>query len=171
MKHECNRHHRLLERLTLLPQRMVTAHGVANLAEFVLHELCDDGCFELRKAAFFVDNPDFDCLKGIAGIDNNRFADSVWGNYDAFSNHMVQVPFNHQVRSVQRTGSLNGKNSWENHAAALADSMAVERHEWHVFPVKHGNTGILIFEPASSWRDYPDLLDRGAALLALCPIF
>jgi hypothetical protein len=171
MKHECDRHHRLLERLTLLPQHIVAAHGTANLAEFVLHELCDNDCFELRKAAFFVDNPDFDCLKGVVGIDGDRFKQPVWKSRDAFSDHMTKAKFNNQVRSVQHASSLRDERMWENHAAALADAMEVQRHEWHVCPVKHGNTGMVIFEPTSSWREHSDLLARGVALLALCPIF
>jgi hypothetical protein len=171
MKHECDRHHRLLERLTLLPKRMVTAHETANLAEFVLHELCDNDCFELRKAAFFVDNPDFNCLKGIVGIDHDRFKQVAWDAHESFSDHMTHASFNNHVRSVNRASILRDEKTWQKHADELADAIAVQHHEWHAFPVKHGNTGMLIFEPTSSWRDHADLIARGAALLALCPIF
>jgi len=172
MNHACDRHHLLLEKLIALPRHIVATHGTENLAEFILHELCDDDCFALRKAAFFVDNPDFNCLKGVAGIDGaQRFEQRAWEDQDAFTGHMSQVPFNQQVRLVHRPSAHRKDHSWQREAADLAQEIDVRDHEWHVFPIKHGNTGVLIFEPSSSWQAYDDLIGCGAALLALCPIF
>ena len=57
------------ERLADLPKRMVPLYdleAIGNIPEFVLHDLCHEDCFNLKKAAFLVDNPDFDSLQGVA---------------------------------------------------------------------------------------------------------
>ena len=48
------------------------------MSEFVLHDICNPNCFNLQKAAFLVDNPDFDCLKGVAGFS----ADEAYQKHD-----------------------------------------------------------------------------------------
>ena len=69
MKHDgANNKNRILIHLSTLPQKILSLHGRADLAEFVLRDLCHERCFNLKKAAFFIDNPDFNHLKGIAGF-------------------------------------------------------------------------------------------------------
>ena len=65
---EAGRHYTILNTLSKLPRKMLSLKGQENVTEFVLHELCHKNCFNLDKAAYFVDNPDFDCLKGMAGF-------------------------------------------------------------------------------------------------------
>lgn len=88
----------LLKRLSLLPKRILTLYGVDipyNLAEFVLHELCEGDCFNIKRAAFLVDNPDFDIFKGVAGFEKEesfkKSKASHWDEPEEFSNHMKDV--------------------------------------------------------------------------------
>ena len=62
------RQNRMLHHLAQLPRLMIDVHGRDNISEFILHELCSEPCFNLRKAAYLVDNPDFNCLRGVAGF-------------------------------------------------------------------------------------------------------
>ncbi len=62
------RYEALLRCFTHLPQQILSLHKIDNATEYVLHSLCDAGCLDLQKAAYLVDNPDFDCLQGVAGF-------------------------------------------------------------------------------------------------------
>ena len=99
------RKQQLLYRLSCLPEKIVSAHEIDNLAEFVLYELCHPECLNLGKAAFFIDNPDFDCLRGIAGISTDDHVHTldnqdVWKIQDTFTKTMRDSQFNSSVRAV-----------------------------------------------------------------------
>ena len=68
MKHNPERSALVLGNILKIPKKLLSAQHVDNVAEFVLHERSHENCFNLRRAAYFVDNPDFNCLKGIAGF-------------------------------------------------------------------------------------------------------
>src|SRR5438876_816123 len=108
------RQHNLFYRLSCVPEKIVSAHGTENLAEFVLYELCHPECFHFEKAAFFVDNPDFDCLRGVAGFaaeDIDQSSQDVWQGHDDFSTRMKNSEFNKQVRAFNCTSmQRNGKS-------------------------------------------------------------
>jgi predicted SprT family Zn-dependent metalloprotease len=73
--------HALLSNLVQLPHKIVQLHGNEYLPEFVLHELSHEQCFDLSKVAYFVDNADFNCMKGVAGIDRaDHYRESIWDN-------------------------------------------------------------------------------------------
>src|SRR5437762_734031 len=94
---------RMLLCLTGLPKKMVSLHGAENIGEFVLYDLCNECCFNLSKAAYFVDNPDFNCTKGVAGFSRNEIQNAcsgVWDNPEAFSSCMRNSSFNQKVRHV-----------------------------------------------------------------------
>src|SRR5689334_18968556 len=91
----------ILNYLNHLPRKMLKFSQEDNISEFVLHALCCQDCFNVDKAAYFVDNPDFDCLRGIAGFSRSEaYPDSyhIWEKPQQFSSHMRTAPFNQQVR-------------------------------------------------------------------------
>lgn len=171
MKHLCDQ--RLLLKLSRIPEKMVKLHSNQNLAEFVLHELSDPVCFNFKKMAFLVDNPDFDCLKGVAGVEETgRFGDTCpWSADTIFTNHMRQSAFNQRVRSIQHPSKHRRGLSWEQHIADIADHIEIEKPGIYSFNARHGNHGILIFEPHAVTEEVKDYLAAGSALLALCPVF
>ena len=99
----------MFRHLSELPQKIVNLHGLENITEFVLHDLCHRSCFNLNKAAYFVDNPDFDCLKGIAGFHHDEVypGEDIWFNPQAFSDHMESASFNKKfdsfIKKVKKT--------------------------------------------------------------------
>ena len=100
------RQNRMLHHLARLPRLMIDIHGRDNVSEFILHELCSAPCFNLRKAAYFVDNPDFNCLHGVAGFaDDQAYQDQeIWESPDEFSKYMQNAAFNNHVRSIHYDG-------------------------------------------------------------------
>ena len=93
----------LLKKLSNLPRNIAQLSTNHNLIEFVLHELCHEDCFNLKKAAYLVDNEDFDCLHGIAGVDKSQpFShNNIWQVPDDFSNYMNTLLFNKKVKELQ----------------------------------------------------------------------
>src|SRR5262245_10115368 len=92
--------HAILNLLSTIPQKVLSLHGTENITEFVLHELCNTHCFDFKKAAYLVDNPDFDCLKGVAGFSSDEAypKETIWEKPELFTAHMKKAAFNKKVR-------------------------------------------------------------------------
>jgi hypothetical protein len=158
-----------------LPRKMIALHGNENVSEFVLHELCQPRCFNLKKAAYFIDNPDFDCLKGVAGINQDEMIafDDVWQKPEEFSLYMRQSPFNQKVRSLNRSSAK--KTSFEadkDLAIDVAHELGIANIGYCSWTSKHDNHGILVFEKNTDQGqvDKEELLN-GFSLLSFCPIY
>ena len=72
--------------LRRLPRKMLQLHGLDNITDFVLHELCSKDCFNIPKAAYFVENPAFNCFKGVVGVSGTELQDvgDIWTNPEMF---------------------------------------------------------------------------------------
>lgn len=169
------RENRLLNHLNHLPRKMLMLHGADNVTEFVLHELCSCEGFNLERAAYFVDNPDFDCLKGVVGFSSQEaYHDSgaIWENPREFSLHMQKAPFNQKVRSLQRESMRRSGESDEHIVNAIASELGLDNPSYYSWDMKHDNHGILIFQPMNKEVDYNDKhLLNGLSLLSFCPVF
>lgn len=165
----------ILERLSMLPRKMLQLHGRENVIEFVLYELCHQNCLNIDRAAYFVDNPDFDCLKGVAGHakDQQYPHDGVWVAPEEFSAHMRQSSFNNQVRGLIRESAARKGQQDGEIASGLAQNLNFARHGFYSWPMKHDNHGIFIYERAQDdTAQYHDrFLPEGVCLLSFCPIF
>ena len=164
----------LFEHLSDLPLKMQTAHGTKNVAELVLHDICCEDCFNLEKAAYLIDNPDFNCLKGIVGYskDEKFSKDNVWDNKEEFSSHMKRCEFNQQVRSILNSSPYCKGLSIEECLQKLAIDLRFKDPIYFTWPMKHDNHGILIvehLEPQNS--EVSKHISKGAGLLSFCPVF
>lgn len=173
MKNDRDEQYCVLVRLSELPEKMVAAHHYANLAEYILHELCDSVCLSFTKAAFLLDNPDFDHLKGITGIHHtDRFpGESIWNEHETFNSHMEQSSFNQSIRAIQQKSAQRNNIPWQECAERIAQDMVFQEHGWLTFQAKHGNVGLLLFEPHTLSPAQEKFLLAGASLLGLCPVF
>jgi hypothetical protein len=167
--------HRILTHLAHLPKKIVTLHGHENIPEFVLHDLCQADCFNLNKAAYFVDNPDFNCTKGVSGFSRQEAfpGSDIWKDHDAFSNHMRSSSFNQQVRGLARCSiKKHGAPMHEELAAELAKDLGFSTYAYCSWGMKHDNEGFVVYE-----KNEPDDTDldthliHGLTLLSFCPIY
>ena len=153
---------------------MLSLHGTDNVTEFVLHNLCHENCFNIKKAAYFIDNPDFDCLKGVAGFARDQAPDDtegIWSDPLAFSARMKVSSFNQKVRS-QLHGSLRkGNKSYEELAPTLANELGMKSYQLCSWDMKHDNHGIVMYEKNDSVELDEQSLINGMSLLSFCPIF
>ena len=165
--------HAILNRLCTLPQKVLSLHGVENITDFVLHDICNASCFNLPKAAYLVDNPDFDCLKGIAGFCNSQAftQDTIWETPEVFIEYVKNAPFNQKVRSIIKPSSLKSQKSDQETTQIISDYLGIINPSYCSWQMKHDNHGILIYESASDNPTTIEMIKKGACLLGFCPIY
>lgn len=168
-------HIRLLKKLSYLPNKIVSLHGTENISEFLMHELCNEECFNFSKAAYLVDNPDFNTIKGVAGFDCQEIfleVENIWQEPERFSKHMKSVPFNQQVRMFEKDSFKKECVCDEDIIQAVAQALNIENPDFHCWHLKHDNHGLMLFEHQHAepfWDD--EDLENAFALLSLCPVF
>ncbi len=141
---------KVMETVHKVPRFLMNLHnqGMHNSAEFLLHELSLPHCFNLLKSAYFIDNPDFNHLKGVAGFshDEQFVSANHWDQPDLFSKHMGSALFNQKVRGIDLPSIRTVSNEKEM-LCQLAKDLGVHKPSFKKMPVKHDNVGIFIFEP------------------------
>ncbi|MFZ5954554.1 MAG: hypothetical protein ACOYT8_05650 [Candidatus Dependentiae bacterium] len=167
--------HELLKHLSYLPRKILTMQGTDNLTEFVMHDLCHDRCFKITKAAYLVDNPDFNCLKGITGFSKEECypeSHKIWEQPDLFSAHMKSSPFNQQVRSIMLcSASKKSAISDVGMVNEIAENLGMKNHAFCSWNSKYDNHGLFLYECASDMDIEQDHLMNGLCLLSFCPIY
>lgn len=161
----------VLTSLSNLPQKILSVHGIENITEFVLHDLCAKNCFDLEKAAYFVDNPDFNYCKGVAGYHKNEEfeADDIWQKPSDFSTFMRTHNFNQKVRNIQKTSIGKEHDREKKFVKDIAQELAFANPSYLSWNLRHDNNGILIFEPQNA--ELSQQLSKGFYFLSFCPIF
>lgn len=164
----------IIDTIAKIPHKILKHHEVPGLAHMVLHELGHDNVFGLKRAAYFVDNPDFDHLVGVAGFCKNEcifHKKNHWNDPHSFKQDMEAAKFHNNVRIVA-TQSFNKKhidtNSFAD-IALLSDELEITNPSFFTWNMHHGNHGLLIFEPSkeiSVWRH--SLLSNIIGLLSMC---
>lgn len=163
---------KVFQTLSTLPEKMLKLHGTDNVSAFVLYELCHQDCFNLPKAAFFVENPDFTHFKGVAGFNKAEHTPEckLWEQPDDFTRRMAASGFNQKVRAIDQHAD---PAHHEQLLTDVAHQLDVRDLGYHRFPLKHGNNGYIVYDrhDASFSEDDLAIVNRGACLLGFCPIF
>lgn len=167
--------YKLLQRLSKLPRRILQMHGRDNVAEFLLHELGNQECFNLDRVAYVIDNPDFDCIKGVAGYcreeeyhkDNN----TIWDDAESFSAHMQKCPYNNKVRKFQRASGVKQGRSDQEIVEAIAQELGFDKPSYYAWNLKHDNHGILLYQKHDNEECDCDYLLDGLCMIGFCPVF
>ncbi len=166
-------HDYVIDRLRQLPRKMLLLHGLGNVNEFVLHELAKN-CFNLKKAAYFIDNPDFNCVKGVAGVSHAELndVDDIWAQPEMFTQQMMQSPFNQHVRSFSCKSSKKHSEPYEKIAETIAQELGLNAYNFYCWNMKHDNHGFLVCEKNDDTQEKlnDDVVIDGLCLLGFCPI-
>ena len=175
MKHNdgAPRYQQLLKCFTHLPQQILTLNGIENVTEYVLHQLCDEGCLNLSKAAYFIDNPDFDCLKGVAGFNRSEetySCDIPLQDHTGFAEHMKSCEFNKKVRDIATQSARRAQQTPEQTVDFLAKKLGFENPLYHAWVIRHDNYGLLLFERECNEEGECQEFVKGLSLLGFCPI-
>lgn len=171
-KNLCPRGRTVLQTLTSLPKHMLSLQGRENISEFVLHDICRSDCFNLPKAAYFIDNPDFDCCKGVAGFSAaEQFPHEViWDHPETFSDFMQHASFNQKVRNLVHPSYHRCKTCEKDMVHDLASAIGVRDPLYYIWDLKHDNKGVLIFERMPGDTHDLDSYLHGLYMLSFCPI-
>ena len=167
------RYQQLLKCFTHLPQQMLSFDGVENVTEFVLHSLCDEGCLNLARAAYFIDNPDFDCLKGVAGFNKDESLYScktALNDQEKFKEHVNTCAFNKKVRDITAASARRSDQDINRTVEILANKLGFNNPLHHSWIIKHDNYGLLIFETESGDKEQCEEFVKGLSLLGFCPV-
>lgn len=169
------RQRKLLHNLTYLPHKIVSFAGKDNITEFVLHDLCNTNCFNLRRAAYLIDNPDFNCLKGIAGFSQEEMyqqQEDIWIIPEDFTNHMRKCAFNNKVRSITCESKVKKGPFTLQAIEDVAMNLGFQSCTFASWDIKHQNQGLLIYEKADTQDcEADEYLQNGLSLLSFCPVY
>lgn len=160
--------------LSCLPRKILKLYGRDNLAEFVMHELGKQDCFDLERVAYIIDNPDFNWLKGVAGLSRLEAYQpkrNIWDEPEEFTAHMKQSPYNNKVRSFSKESGLKRGDSDTNIVKKFAADLGFEHPSFYAWPMKHDNHGILLYEKATNEPCDCEYLLEGLSLIGFCPVF
>ncbi|MBT4595275.1 hypothetical protein HOD08_05355 [bacterium] len=169
--------HALIGRLLGLPHRVLKHHHLDGLAQVVLHDLAHKNSFNLSKATYFVDNPDFDHVAGVAGFhrDESPDVDDVWEDPETFVKTMEKSDYHTNVKKVLKNSLKKRDVDLSDHDEVhqLGRDLGMKNPQALSWEMKHGNHGVLVFETdddkeMSSWQT--GLLHSFVALLGMCAI-
>ncbi len=174
MKYKTSRNIRqeLAENLIDLPNKIIQNYELTHLTQLVLHSLGHNDCFSLDRAAYFVDNPDFDQLLGAAGYLKEECCYSqvgdLWKDPYNYSQHMKNATFHKKIQEILKT-SIKRQNIDFNNSKdlkSLANELEMTNPKFISWNLKYGNHGVLIYEASSG----EELLSKAVSLLAFCPV-
>jgi hypothetical protein len=173
-RNDIERHRRVLDCLSRLPRKIMSVHELENVPEFVLQDICNEHCFNIIRAAYLVDNPDFNQLKGIAGFCREEAYDHpehIWEDYTSFTAFMRQSAFNNQVRSLL-LDSIDANHHMHDHIIArVAPQLGFTNPAWCTWDLKHYNHGLIIYEKADLAEDtFDEHFINTLYLLGFCAI-
>jgi hypothetical protein len=174
MKHykTMERHYEILSHISRLPRQILSFHDREHLAQFILHELCKEQCFNINKAAYFIDSPDFDCFKGVAGHSRAELESNFQGNFHNFAKDIVKLEFNKKVRQHSDFSLKKNENEQKKRAAELAKDLGMKNYVYCSWNMKHDNHGLFIYEDQDHTdKVHEEELLNGLSLLSFCPIF
>ncbi len=169
--------HDLVYRLSQLPHMILKNHSLDGLSQMILHELGHGNAFDLKKAVYLVDNPDFDRLVGAAGFhcdECKHHKSDLWDSPHTFTKDMELANFHNEVRNImcnsinlqeKNLKNLNDCKELEN----ISKNVGISNPDFISWNMKHGNHGILLFEKPEKLEDSSrGLLENSTALLSLC---
>lgn len=175
MRKISDREAQMLGCVSCLPRKMIALHHVENVPEFVLHDLCHENCFNLNKAVYLIDNPDFNCCKGIAGFSHTQSystTEDIWQEPDAFSLFMRSCPFNQKVRDFHMHSIYRNGMSEDELVQRVAKELAFNSPHYVTWNMKHDNHGLLVYEVAKGNQDELEHhLSNSVYLFSFCPVF
>ena len=138
-----------------------------NIAKLVLYEVCSKSCFNFKKAAFFVNNPDFQWCRGIIGYeaDGNK---PVLDTESAIIDFFEKSPFHATTCSLAESSYMQNNDAY---VKKIAKILHMQEPYFCTLPLKHGNDGLFIYEFFSSVNDdYKEIVQHIIALMGFCPL-
>lgn len=165
-------HLSLVDQIMELPKSILLNHHKQGLADLILNKISSEKCFSFSKAAYLVDNPDFNYLKGICGFCKTSSPSGDCSDPDGLITQISSCKYNERVKALQQHSFKANNldlNSPEN-LAEISKALEMQNPEVFCWDLKHNNYGVLIFESNSGhccdWKK--NLLEKVTSILGMC---
>ena len=141
----------LVSELLQLPRHILQHMHTAGLTDILLGHLASKSYFNLKKAAYLLNNPDFNCVKGMAGIeisDTNHWQ-NPWSNPLEHTKFLENSSFNKKVKTFVGHGLFTNPSQEDTPRIIkyAEEHLALENPVFIGWHGKHGNHGIFFCEP------------------------
>ena len=179
--HECLSHldnKQLVDLLLELPNRILHHEDLEPLAQIILHEVCHKDRLGLKRATYLVDNPDFGCMRGVAGYckDECKYhKQDLWTDPRSFYKDMEPAEFHNKMRCFEHDSVCIKDNMSEcKELHNLGKEIGIYEPNVYTWDMRNGNRGVFIFEEddedkcSNACKKNPVMLDKIASLLGLC---
>lgn len=161
--------------LIKLPQQILLHGNTDGIQELILKFIAEKNYFNLNKAAYFLDNPSFNCSKGIAGFDALDFKDDnnwldLWDNNDKKIHCIEYAAYNQKIKKLRCNSLSKLAHNNEKTIFDFAKKNLEFINPSYLFSNgKHGNIGIFFYENKSKGTSYKDqyLFESIASILGL----
>ncbi len=164
---------KILNCISHLPKQILSLHSLDNVQQFVLHGICNKNCFNIPKAAYFIDNPDFDFIQGIAGFNNLEYYPhdhDIWLNPDTFCEFIKNSDFNNKIKNFNEP-SVKKNDSLNKTVEKISHDIGFNKPSFCCWQMKHDNHGLLIYEKEDNVMDlFNDHFLNSLHLLSFCHI-
>lgn len=161
---------RLMNLFYQIPHKILQHHQVEGVAQLVLAEVAQHLGF--KRASYFIDNPDFGCLKGVAGFCQKESDEGdVWQDPQRSLQSINQAAFHSSIKKFidENVARIQGSCPIDE-LQKLGHVLGISQPHVHTWHMRHGNMGVLIYEKSEQATDAQEVLERATALLGLCPI-
>jgi len=164
----------LVSDLLKIPQHILMHSHILGLADLLVGNLSSKRYFNLKKSAYLLNNPEFDCIKGISGVEHQDLGD--WDNH--WDNPLDKIEklsnslFNQKIKNLNSCSLL--KHSEEQNTESLIkfaeDQFGFKQPAFISWQGKHGNHGIFFCEPIEERETFAEkigLLTNTVPLLGM----
>jgi hypothetical protein len=158
-----------------LTNKIATHSDFEGLPQMVLHEIGRQENMGLKRASFFIESPDFNCMKGVAGFCKNEASyngEDLWQDPSSFYQQMSGAQFHSKAKSISRESfSTNEKGEYcAEEIKSFGKEIGIENPNYFSWEMKNGNRGILIYEEdgEAQTENSKEVLEHISTLLGLC---
>ncbi len=162
--------------LLQLPKKILKHYHTSGLVDLVLSHLASKNCFNLKTAAYFLDNPEFNCIKGVSGYRAEEIEDiPTWE--DLICLPAEKLTFIHEASFNQKVKSCLSKSLFQKNEIVEPESLLcfakqnleLENPAVVSWQAKHGNHGILFYENNGDEKtsDRSSMLQFSSAILGM----
>lgn len=172
--HGPEHYHAVLNKLSSLPKKMLSLHGHEYVTHFVMHELCNEPLLNIERAAYFVDNPDFNCLQGVAGFCKKEAYNGscdIWRDQESFVDVLKASTFNNNVKDFKKESMKKKGNSDDTVVHEIANTFNIHNPGYYSWDMKHDNHGLFVFQKNDVPEKALEYLSDTVCLLGFCPVF
>lgn len=161
--------------LLKLPTKILQNAHQAGLQELVLKYLAEKNFFNFKKAAYLLDNPSFDCCKGVAGFDITDFSDEdewldLWENNDKKNRCINYAEYNKKIKTLSCNSIfLKAQNDQNIFFDFAKNSLNFNNPKMIFSENKYGNHGLFFYEERTNKQQTIEqhLFESAAAILGL----